>query len=204
MRNQEQIIFDSTPVALDEFYLKLKSVFESLQFDYDDNTTVTSINLFEPNTIFLAVKNYSDNDIFIRDGKPIAKKLGEDFRDLRPDSDWKSTSFLYEHSPREYTQMQTMVKLDLSFVVSYQQKLLIPNLAYQMAEKIQLMCFYEITNSFIGGKGTTLYTNRDTVFSDFDVKYFMPIFTNEFNHFRIRFNVEVPNNCTGGNITFVK
>lgn len=205
MVHQQPIMFDSTPVALDKFFLKLKSAFELLQFDYDDlSTGIVSINLFDSDTIFLSVKNYSDADIFVSDGKPVAKAHGSEFRDLRPNDNWKSTAFLYEHSPREYTKMQTMVKLDLSFVVSYQQKLLIPFLASQMAEKLQLICVEVINNTQIGGKGIALFTNRDTVFSDFDIKYFTPIFTNNFNHFRIRFSVEIPNDCTNGNVTFIK
>lgn len=201
---QEHIIFDSTPVALDKFFLKLKSAMEALEYNCDDGSTVTTLSLFDPNTIFLAAKRYSDDDIFVREVYPIAKVAGGDWRDLRPNEDYKSTAFLYEHSPREYTQYQTKVKLDLSLVVSYQQQLLIPNLSYQMAERLQLMIVNTITNKLIGGNDTTLFTNRDTVFTDFDIKYFMPIFTNEFNHFRIRFKVEVKNDCIDDIVTFVK
>lgn len=206
MNNQVPILFDSNPVALDKFYLKLKGAFEALQFDCDEGGVITSLNLFDADTIFLAVKKYSDDDIFAGGAKPIAKNIGNDWKELVPDADLKSTAFVYEHSPREYTQMQTMVKLDLSIVVSYQQGLLIPNLLYQMAEKLQLLCLYTLTNTAIGAKDTTLFTNRNTVFTDFDIKYFMPIFTNEFNHFRIRFKVEIKNDCIpiNGNVTFIK
>lgn len=204
MPHQEPIIFDSDPVVLDKFFLKLKTRFEALAFDCFDGATTTTTNLFDPDTIFLAVKEFNNNSngSFQNQNKPISKAKGLDYRDLRPSGDWKSTAFLYEHSPREYTQIQSKAKLDLSFVISYQQKKLIPDLGYQMSEKLQLICGNEIKN--LQGKGVNVYTNRETVFTDFNIDYSNTIFTNEINHFRIRFNVEVVLGCVTDNIIFNK
>lgn len=195
MPHQESIIFDSTPVILDKFFLKLKTRFEALSFDCVEGAVTTNVNLFDTDTIFLAVKEFNNNSNgnYQNQNKPIAKAQGLDYRDLRPSGDWKSTAFLYEHSPREYTRQQSYAKLDLSFVISYQQKLLIPDLGYQMSEKLQLICANEIKN--LQGKSVNVYTNRETVFTDFNIDYSTTIFTDEINHFRIRFSVEVPIEC---------
>lgn len=204
MPHSEQITFNSKPIVLDKFFLKLKERFEVLQFDCDTAGVITTINLFDLDTIFLAVKDFNDNRNFTIENKPIAKGSNLDLRDLRPNADWKSTAFLYEHSPRNI--LRSKIELDLSFVVSYQQKLLIPSLGYQMSEDLYSLVEQTIMDLKNDNTDIQTFTNRDNVFQDFNVDYFNTMFTNEFNHFRIRFKTLVDRNCVGfGNkLIFIK
>lgn len=205
MPHQEQIPFNINPIGLDKFFLKLKERFEALQFNCDDNGVITTINLFDIDTIFLAFKDFNDKRDFVNKDKPIAKGYHLDVRDLRPNGDWKSTAFLYEHSPRVTRKRDGKTELDLSFVVSYQKKLLIPDFESQMSEKLYNIVEQTIANLKLNNKDIQTFTNRDTVFQDFSIDYQNTKFTNEFNHFRMRFKVDVDVYCTGSqNITFYK
>lgn len=206
MPHQELIPFNSNPIGLDKFFLKLKERFEALQINCDDGGIITSINVFDTNTIFLAVKDFNESRKFTLQNKPMAKGVNLDVRDLRPSGDWKSTAFLYEHSPRVVRKRDGKIELDLSFVVSYQQKVLIPNLGYQISEEMYNIVEQTISDLKINDKDISTFTNRDTVFQDFNIDYQNTMFTNEINHFRMRFKVDVDFYCVGFNnsITFVK
>lgn len=197
LRKPERVI-SPQPQLLDAMFVALRTrMYNELNFELNDNQSP----YFGDNSIYLAKRNERPKKLGDRkQNQPRAISLGDEQIDLRYNSNFASSAFLYEHG--RDIQGNREFAYDVSLIVSYNQSLLMPNVEYFIEENfindvVALLRRFVKPNNLISSIDVFSGRQNKEVWTDWTVDYKNHIFTNDYNHFRIRFKTEHLNPCTG-------